>query len=338
MKEKKYSYPLSKLAEDLKTEIIYKPKNFEDIQIYTGDVHRPGLQLAGFYDHFEPNRIQLIGHMESTYLEKFKYEKRVKKLNELLKRKIPALIMCHGGRVTEEFIETAQKHDIPILSTKAHTTEVMSQIIRIVRREIARRQTQHGVLVEVYGMGLLLRGESGVGKSEAAIELLKRGHRLIADDAVEIKAIDHNVLQGTSPALIRYYVELRGLGVVDVRRIFGLGAIKSAQNIHLVINLEQWQDGKHYDRLGTEENTVDILGVLVPTVTIPVKPGRNLAVIIEVAAMNQRQKLMGINTAVEFARQIDSQFSHPGAIDTEADLYDHVAMDVNVDDDDSDGV
>jgi HPr kinase/phosphorylase len=232
----------------------------------------------------------------------------------------------------DELMEAAKKHDITILSTEAHTTEVMSQVIRIVKREVARRQTQHGVLVEVYGVGLLLRGESGVGKSEAAIELLKRGHRLIADDAVEIKAIDLNTLQGSSPALIRYYVELRGLGVVDVRRIFGLGAIKSAQNIHLVITLEQWEEGRHYDRLGTEESTIEILGISVPTVTIPVKPGRNLAVIIEVAAMNQRQKLMGINTAVEFARQIDEQFDHQVAIDREADLYDHVVMEFEPDD------
>jgi len=286
------------------------------------------LQLAGFFDHFEPTRIQLIGHMESAYMEKYQSSKQLKKWDLLFARKIPALIMCHGAKVTDELILTAKKHDITLLSTNAHTTEIMSQVIRIVRREVAKRQTQHGVLVEVYGMGLLLRGESGVGKSEAAIELLKRGHRLIADDAVEIKAIDYNVVSGTSPDLIRYYVELRGLGVVDVRRIFGLGAIKAAQTIHLVINIEQWQEGTHYDRLGTEEKTVDILGVQVPTVTIPIKPGRNLAVIIEVAAMNQRQKLMGINTAVEFAKQIDEQFEHQVEIDHEADLYDHVVMDV----------
>lgn len=324
MAEKKYSYPLSKLAEDLGTEIVYQSTNFADVKIYTGDVHRPGLQLAGFFDHFEPTRIQLIGYMESAYLDKYQYAKRLKKWDMLLSRKIPALIICHGAKVTEELIETAKKHDVTVLSTEGHTTEIMSQVIRIVRREVARRQTQHGVLVEVYGMGLLLRGESGVGKSEAAIELLKRGHRLIADDAVEIKAIDYNVVQGTSPALIRYYVELRGLGVVDVRRIFGLGAIKAVQTIHLVINIEQWKEGTHYDRLGTEEKTVDILGVQVPTVTIPIKPGRNLAVIIEVAAMNQRQKLMGINTAVEFARQIDQQYDHPVNIDHEVDLFDHV--------------
>jgi len=329
MTEKKYSYPLSELAEDIKTNIIYQSTDFKDVKIYTGDVHRPGLQLAGFFEHFEPSRIQLIGHMESAYLEKYHVQKRLKKWDMLLSRKIPALIICHGAKVTDELIEIAKKRDITVLSTMSHTTEIMSQIIRIVKREVARRQTQHGVLVEVYGMGLLLRGESGVGKSEAAIELLKRGHRLIADDAVEIKAIDFNVVQGTSPDLIRYYVELRGLGVIDVRRIFGLGAIKAVQTIHLVVNIEQWHEDTQYDRLGTEEKTVEILGVQIPTVTIPIKPGRNLAVIIEVAAMNQRQKLMGINTAVEFARQIDQQYEHHIAIDREADLYDHVVIDVD---------
>jgi len=329
MTEKKYSYPLSNLAEVLKADIIYQSTDYKDVKIFTGDVHRPGLQLAGFFDHFEPSRVQLIGHMESAYLEKYQVEKRLKKWDMLLSRKIPALIICHGAKVTDELIKTAKKRDVTVLSTMAHTTEIMSQVIRTVKRAVARRQTQHGVLVEVYGMGLLLRGESGVGKSEAAIELLKRGHRLIADDAVEIKAIDFNVIQGTSPDLIRYYVELRGLGVIDVRRIFGLGAIKAVQTIHLVINIEQWREEKQYDRLGTEEKTVEILGVQVPTVTIPIKPGRNLAVIIEVAAMNQRQKLMGINTAVEFARQIDQQYDHHIAIDREADLYDHVVMDVD---------
>ncbi|MCL1795794.1 MAG: HPr(Ser) kinase/phosphatase, partial [Clostridia bacterium] len=198
--------------------------------------------------------------------------------------------------------------DVTILSTDAHTTEIMSAVIRIVKKAVASRITRHGVLVEVYGMGLLLLGESGVGKSEAAIELLKRGHRLIADDAVEIKAIDVNVIEGTAPELIRHYVELRGIGVIDVRQIFGVGAVKASQNIHLVVTLEPWQDGTNYDRLGLTENKITILGVDVATVTIPVKPGRNLAVILEVAAMNQRQKFMGYNAAVEFTRQINSRF------------------------------
>jgi len=303
--ENLYSYKLSKLTEELQAEIIHKSTDFDDVLIYTGDVHRPGLQLADFYEHFEPTRIQLIGRMESSYMEGLPRDERLRKWETLMKHKVPTVIMCHGSDITGALIESAEKHDITVLSCDAHTTDIMSKVIRLVRREIAPRVTQHGVLVEVYGVGMLLVGESGVGKSETAIELLKRGHRLIADDAVEIKAIDVNVIQGTAPDLIRHYIELRGLGVIDVRQIFGSGAVKDYQNIHLVCNIELWRDDAVYDRLGITENTVDILGVKVPTITIPIKPGRNLAVILEVAAMNQRQKFMGYNAAVEFTKQVD---------------------------------
>ncbi|MDR2599053.1 MAG: HPr(Ser) kinase/phosphatase [Oscillospiraceae bacterium] len=303
--EQVYSYKLSKLTEDLRAEVVFKSTDYEDVQIFTGDIHRPGLQLADFYEHFEPTRIQLIGQMESAYMEGLPREVRLKKWETLLKHKVPALIMCHGADITGALLESAEKYDVTVLCSMAHTTETMSKVIRLVRRAIAPRLTRHGVLVEVYGVGMLLVGESGVGKSETAIELLKRGHRLIADDAVEIKAIDVNVIQGTAPELIRHYVELRGLGVIDVRQIFGSGAIKDYQNIHLVCNIELWRNDAEYERLGLSENTVDILGVKVPTVTIPVKPGRNLAVILEVAAMNQRQKFMGHNAAIEFTKQID---------------------------------
>jgi len=301
-------YKLSKLTEELHAEIIYASEDFENVLIYTGDVHRPGLQLAGFYEHFEPNRIQLIGRMESSYMKTQPKEDRLQKWETLMAQKFPALIMCHGAEATEELIAAAEKYDVTVLSTDEHTTEIMSDVIRRVKRAVAPSITQHGVLVEVYGMGLLLTGESGVGKSEAAIELLKRGHRLIADDAVELRAIDVNKIEGTSPELIRHYVELRGIGVVDVRQIFGVGAVKTAQNIHLIVNLEQWKDGADYDRLGLDEKTVEILGVSVSTITVPVKPGRNLAVILEVAAMNQRQKFMGFNAAAEFAKHIDDHF------------------------------
>jgi len=303
-----YSYKLSKLTEELQTDIIYPSTDFEDVLIYTGDVHRPGLQLAGFYDYFDPTRVQLIGRMESAYMDKLSPEERRVKWEALMEQKMPALIVCHGAQITDDLITAAEKYDVTVLNTNAHTTEIMSDVIRIIKKAVAPRLTQHGVLVEVYGIGLLLQGESGVGKSEAAIELLKRGHRLIADDAVEIKAIDVNVVEGTAPELIRHYVELRGIGVIDVRQIFGVGAIKGSQDIHLVVNLEQWKDGAHYDRLGISEDTVDILGVKIATVTIPVKPGRNLAVILEVAAMNQRQKHMGYNAAVEFTNQLNRHF------------------------------
>lgn len=300
-----YSYKLSKLTEALPAEIIYKSTDFDDVLIYTGDVHRPGLQLADFYEHFEPTRIQLIGHMEAAYIEGLPRPERLRKWEKLLSYKVPAIIMCHAVPITGALQEAAEKHDVTILRAHTHTTETMSKIIRLIKKEIAPRLTRHGVLVEIYGIGLLLIGESGVGKSETAIELLKRGHRLIADDAVEIKAIDVNVIQGTAPDLIRHYVELRGLGVIDVRQIFGSGAIKDYQNIHLVCNIETWKEDANYDRLGISEDTMDILGVKVPLVTIPVKPGRNLAVILEVAAMNQRQKFMGHNAAIEFTKQID---------------------------------
>ncbi|MCL2153390.1 MAG: HPr(Ser) kinase/phosphatase [Oscillospiraceae bacterium] len=300
-----YGYKLSKLAEDLQVDIVYESSDFKEVLIYTGDVHRPGLQLTGFFDHYEPSRVQLIGHMEAAYLANVSEAERRKKWETLIERRMPALILCHGVMENDDIIDAAKRYDVTVLRTKVNTTDTMSAIIRIIKREIAPRITCHGVLVEVYGMGLLLLGESGVGKSETAIELLKRGHRLIADDAVEIKAIDVNVLQGAAPELIRHYVELRGLGVIDVRRLFGIGAIKLYQNIHLVVNIEQWRDNAEYDRLGIDENTVEILKVKIPSVTIPVKPGRNLAVILEVAAMNQRQKLMGYNAALEFSKQID---------------------------------
>jgi len=306
--EQEYSYKLSKLTEDLATDIVYQSSDFENVLIYTGDVHRPGLQLADYFEHFEPSRVQLIGRMESAYIETHPREEQVRKWEELMKRKIPALILCHGAEETEELLGAAKTYDVTILRTGQHTTDIMSSIIRIVKKQVAPRLTRHGVLVEVYGMGLLLLGESGVGKSETAIELLKRGHRLVADDAVEIRAIDVGVIQGEAPELIRHYVELRGLGIIDVRQIFGLGAVKAFQNIHMVVNLEPWHDKANYDRLGIAENTIDILGVKVPTVTIPVKPGRNLAVILEVAAMNQRQKFMGYNAAVEFTKNLDKHF------------------------------
>ncbi|MCL2409291.1 MAG: HPr(Ser) kinase/phosphatase [Oscillospiraceae bacterium] len=303
-----YSYKLSQLTEDLQADIIYPSVDFEDVLIYTGDVHRPGLQLAGFFDYFDPTRIQLVGRMESAYMEKHSPEECRKKWEALLEQKMPALIMCHGAEITLELISAAEKYDVTVLSTEADTTDIMSSIIRIVRRAVAPSITRHGVLVEVYGIGLFLEGESGIGKSEAAVELLKRGHRLIADDAVEIKAVDVNMLQGTAPDLIRHYIEIRGIGVIDVRQIFGVGAIRTQQNIHLVVKLEPWNDGTHYDRLGINEETVNILGVEVATVTIPVRPGRNLAVILEVAAMNQRQKFMGYNAAIEFTKQINKYF------------------------------
>ncbi|NLT15493.1 MAG: HPr(Ser) kinase/phosphatase [Clostridiales bacterium] len=305
--DREYSYKLKTLVEEMKLNIVYPSTDYEKVNILTGDVHRPGLQLTGFYDYFDPTRIQLIGRMETAFLNKFDEQERRAKIEVLLSKKIPALIVCHDVEMMQVYIEAAEKYDVSLFSTSQNTSNIMSEIIRIIKSALAPRVTRHGVLVEVYGIGLLLMGESGVGKSEAAIELLKRGHRLIADDAVEIKALA-NTLEGTAPELIRHYVELRGIGVIDVRQIFGVGAIKARQNIHLIVNLEPWREGMLYDRLGINEQHMTILGVDVSAVTIPVKPGRNLAIILEVAAMNQRMKFMGYNAAIEFTRQINRHF------------------------------
>lgn len=305
--DREYSYRLKTLVEGQKLNIIYPSMDYEKVVIKTGDVHRPGLQLAGFYDYFDPSRVQLIGRMETAFLMKFTEEERRAKVDYYMSKKFPALIVCHDAEMMPEFVDAAEKYDVSLFSTSKSTSAVMSDVIRIIKMELAPRVTRHGVLVEVYGIGLLLMGESGVGKSEAAIELLKRGHRLIADDAVEIKAIA-DTLEGTAPELIRHYVELRGIGVIDVRQIFGVGAIKARQNIHLIVNLEPWREGMLYDRLGINEQHMTIMGVDVASITIPVKPGRNLAVILEVAAMNQRQKFMGYNAALEFTRQINRHF------------------------------
>jgi HPr kinase/phosphorylase len=305
--DREYSYKLKTLVEEQKFNIVYPSMDYEKVLIKTGDVHRPGLQLAGFYDYFDPTRLQLIGNMETAFLRKFTPEERREKVDFYMSKKFPALIVCHDAEVLPEYAEAAEKYDVSVFSTSKNTSQVMADVIRVIKMELAQRVTRHGVLVEVYGLGLLLLGESGVGKSEAAIELLKRGHRLIADDAVEIKAVA-DTLEGTAPELIRHYVELRGIGVIDVRQIFGVGAVKARQNIHLVVNLEPWREGMLYDRLGINEQRMTILGVDVASVTIPVKPGRNLAVILEVAAMNQRQKFMGYNAALEFTRQINRHF------------------------------
>ena len=303
---KKAGYPLSQIVSYLGFDILHLATDYDRILIDTGDVHRPGLQLSGFFDYFDPTRIQLMGQMEFAYLQALSSTERLSRLDSLMSQKPPAIVICHNVDIPEEIFEAAKQNDITILFTENRTSLVMSNLIRVITSALSPSITRHGVLVEVYGIGILIIGESGVGKSETAIELLKRGHRLIADDAVEIKATDYNIVSGTAPELIRHYMELRGIGVIDVRQIFGVGSIKERQNIHLVINLEQWKDGAPYDRLGINEQTVNLLGIEVASLTIPVRPGRNLAVILEVAAMNQRQKHMGINAALEFTNQINN--------------------------------
>ncbi|MDD3165634.1 MAG: HPr(Ser) kinase/phosphatase, partial [Oscillospiraceae bacterium] len=266
----------------------------------------PALQLAGFFEHFEPMRLQVIGQVETTYLEELTHEQRLVAFDRYFCFKIPALIIARGRQPLAECLMMAKKHGISLLSCENTTSEIVSSLISSLRLYLAPRVTRHGVLVDVYGEGLFLVGESGVGKSEAAVELIKRGHRLIADDAVEIRRVTENQLVGEAPELIRHYMEIRGIGVTNIAKLFGMGAVKDSSNIDLVINIEPWDDNEFYDRLGLEDNMTELLGVKVPSLTIPVKPGRNLAVIVEVAAMNNRQKKMGYNPAQEFTDQINN--------------------------------
>ncbi len=301
------------IISEFNLEVVHAAPGMEKTIIVTDDINRPGLQLAGFFDYFDSSRIQIIGKVEATFVERFTPERRRDAFDKLLSKRIPALIFSRGIEPFPECVELAGQYGIPILSTLESTSHLMSAIIAMLKVELAPRITRHGVLVEVYGEGILLLGESGVGKSETAIELVKRGHRLIADDAVEIKKVSAKTLVGSAPELIRHYIELRGIGVVDVRRIFGMGAIKQTEKVDLIINIEIWDESTHYDRLGLEDLTTKILDVEIPSLTVPVKPGRNLAVIIEVAAMNNRHKKMGYNAAKDFTNRINTHFSEAEA-------------------------
>ena len=302
-----FSVELSKIISEFSLEEIYMPEDPERISVHLADVNRPGLQLAGFFDHFEAQRIQIIGKVEYKYLEFLDAEQRRAAIMGFLEKKPVAVVITSSQPPFDEFIELGEYFEVPILGTDQNTSEFMAALIASLNVQLAPRITRHGVLVEVYGEGILIMGDSGVGKSETAIELVKRGHRLIADDAVEIKRVSAKTLVGSAPEIIRHYVELRGIGIVDVRRLFGMGSVKDTEKIDLIINLEPWVQGKMYDRFGLESETTDILGIKIPTTTIPVKPGRNLAIILEIAAMNNRQKKMGYNTAVEFNRKLMGQ-------------------------------
>ena len=300
----KYSISLSKVIEEFALATVYLPTDPDSILVTSSEIDRPGLALAGFLKRFEENRIQMIGNAEYAYLDGMIESERMLRIDNFISAKPVAVIITAGLPVFDELIVQAKISQVPILTTKEKTCSVMAAIIAFLNVHLAPRITRHGVLVEVYGEGLLLLGDSGIGKSETAIELVKRGHRLIADDAVEIKRVSAKTLVGSAPDIIRHYVELRGIGIVDIRRIFGMGAVKETERIDLVINLEPWIQNKLYDRLGLDNETIEILGMQVPSITIPVKPGRNLAIILEIAAMNNRQKKMGYNTAEEFNKRL----------------------------------
>jgi len=304
-----YSVLLTELVEEFSLEAAFKATDYEKIRLTVEDVARPGLQLAGYFDHFEPMRLQVMGNAEASFMQKLSPDERAITYDRLLSYKFPALLIARNIPVDPLCLEMARKHNVTILRCKEATSTIVSAIIAYLKAALAPRITRHGVLVEVFGVGLLLIGESGLGKSEAAVELLKRGHRLIADDAVEIRKVTSGSLMGTAPKLIRNYVELRGIGIVNVAKMFGMSAVKDQNEIDLVVNIVPWNNNEAYDRLGLNDQYMEILDVQVPMNTIPITPGRNLAVILEVAAMNNRQRKMGYNPAKEFTEQMNAHFA-----------------------------
>ena len=293
----KYTIPLKTVVKDMNLQPLHLSRDYETAVLTMADVNRPAMQLTGFYNYFDPKRMQVIGMVESTYLDTLSHEERLKAFDRFMAYDIAALVICHKCEPFPECLEMAEKYDRNVFYTPTDTSDFQARVIFLLHDYLAPRLTTHGVLVDIYGEGVLLMGDSGIGKSETALELIKRGHRLIADDAVEIRKVSHERLHGTAPEMIRYYMELRGIGVINVRHIYGVGAVKPETGIDLVVLMEPWIDGKAYDRLGLTEETETILGVKLPRVTIPVRPGRNLAVILELAAMNNRQKKMGYNAA-----------------------------------------
>lgn len=317
-----YSVSLFRIINEFSLESIVMPKDPDELFVCTAETNRPGLQLSGYYEFFDNDRIQVIGKSEDSFLYKFDKNEYLRRIDALMATKPPAVIITRGLPVSSDMIASAKKNGVPLLRTDDATSSFISALIAFLNVHLAPRITRHGVLVEVYGEGILLLGESGVGKSETAIELVKRGHRLIADDAVEIRRVSSKALVGSAPENIRHFIELRGIGIINARRIFGMGSVKLTEKIDLIINLEQWDADKVYDRMGLEDQTTTILDLEIPSVTIPVKPGRNLAVIIEVAAMNNRQKKMGYNAAHELLKKLGMADDFvPDAPDSDWDTY-----------------
>lgn len=316
-----YSVSLKKIIKELALEAVYLPDDEQELMIMSADVNRPGLHLSGFVEYFEPTRVQITGKMEFAYLESLDAQTRKKRIDMLFEKKIPALVVTRELPIFPEMIEAAKAHHVPLLRTPDSTSSFMSTLISILKVELAPRITRHGVLVEVYGEGMLLLGESGVGKSETAVELVKRGHRLIADDAVELRKVSNRTLVGTSPENIRHFIEMRGIGIINARRLFGMGAVKMTEKIDLIVQLEIWDPAKTYDRMGMENEYMNILGIDITSITIPVKPGRNLAIILEVAAMNNRQKKMGYNAAQELLQNLGMETGETNADTKQWDFY-----------------
>ncbi len=294
-----FTVALEKIINTIHLEVVYTPQPTSEIMVGTLDVNRPGLLLAGFDAYFDPTRIQILGLAEFAYLNNLTKSKRKLQLDFLFSANPIAVVVSRNLEVDSVLLSAAKKSKTPLLRSKENTSELSSSIISVLAVELAPRITRHGVLVEVYGEGILMLGDSGVGKSETAIELVKRGHRLIADDAVELRRVSNRTIVGRSPENIRHFVEMRGVGIINVARVFGFGAVKETEKIDLVAELETWEQGKHYSQTGIESQYIDILGISIPSCLIPIRPGRNLAVILEAAAINNRQKKMGYNAARE---------------------------------------
>ena len=315
-----YTIQLSRIIKDLQLEALYLPRSADDIFIKSREVNRPGVELNGYYDYFDALRINVLGMSETAMLDGFDEEKKRNTIKKFFSMKPAAVIFARDIAAEDIVIESAQENGVPLLSSSNTTSNVIASLVSLLNVELAPRITRHGVLVEVYGEGILLVGDSGVGKSETAIEIIKRGHRLIADDAVEIRRVSDKSLVGQAPENIRHFIELRGIGIINARRIFGMGAVKLSEKIDMVINLELWDSSKVYDRMGIDNEYTEILGLKVPLMTIPVKPGRNLAVIIEVAAMNNRQKKMGFNAAQELLASLGMDVSAMAPMDIKKDI------------------
>ena len=299
-----YEVTLEKIIKEFDLQVLVLPKPADEIFIRSADVNRPGLQLAGFFEVFDERRPQVLGESEIVFMNRYTREEARECYLRFFRANPPMVILAKGLEAPQEMIDAAREAGIPLLTTTENTSTFISSLILFLNTELAPRLTRHGVLMEVYGEGMFIIGDSGVGKSETADELIKRGHRLVADDAVELRKITAKRISGTSPDNIRHFLELRGIGIINARRIFGMGAIKSSVDVDLIVNLELWDESKVYDRMGMEDHFTEILGVKIPSITIPVKPGRNTAVILEVAAMNHREKKLGYNAAHELLQRL----------------------------------
>lgn len=303
------SLSLTKIIEKEKLENLTPDIDISKIKITQPDINRPALQLAGYFEHFEATRLQIIGFVEYTYMESLDPERKKEVFETLLNHNIPAIVFCRELMPDPLFLKIAVEHKIPILMTKKATSAFMAEIIRWMNVKLAPMISVHGVLVDVYGEGVLITGESGIGKSEAAIELIKRGHRLVTDDVVEIRKVSEDTLIGTAPDITKHFIELRGIGIIDVKTLFGVSSVKDTQNIDLVIKLKDWDKDMEYDRLGLEEEFTEYLGNKVVCHNIPIRPGRNLAIICESAAVNHRQKKMGYNAAQELYQRVQNSLA-----------------------------